>query len=443
MSTNGNDVYLLQAARQAGITDLRELANFMGQIQVESGGFRSMTESTRYSATRLLEVFGPYTDRHGRWHDGRNGLTTLAEAQAITSRGPEGIAEAVYGGPWGARNLGNTEAGDGWKFRGRGYVQLTGRDHYEEVGRKLGIDLVGHPERAAEREIAAKIAILYWNERVRANGHQTDVPAATRDINGGQNALRHRIDAADEWNRRFREGYLDRLAPIAQGASALPPHTPVSHGRPGAMADGALTTGESGPQVRALQQHLDRLDYRDEQGSLLPANGRFDAATLYAVRRFQHDHGLNDQGYFGPLTQKALQDATARLVTSAGHPHHALYEQALEKVREAERARGTTPGPHSERIAAALTTELLRENITRVDRVEFNATNTLVRAVQVNPMRDEPGLNRTTDAISAPQASRQSVAESSREMHAVAVKLQARRQDPQFTPARPQPAPAH
>lgn len=59
-------------------------------------------------------------------------------------------------------------------------------------------------------------------------------------------------------------------------------------------------------------------------------------------------------------------------------------------------------------------------------------------AVQVSPIRDEAGLNRTTDAISAPQASTQSVAESSRQMHEAAVTLQAQRQDPQFTNARPQ-----
>ena len=77
MHPNPNAEFLLEKARQAGITDPRELANFMGQMQVECGGFRRMEESTHYSAERLLEVFGPHRDRKGHWHDGRNGLTTI------------------------------------------------------------------------------------------------------------------------------------------------------------------------------------------------------------------------------------------------------------------------------------------------------------------------------------------------------------------------------
>ena len=440
MSTNGNDTYLLDKAREAGITDPRELANFMGQMQVESGGFNRMTENTRYSASRLLEVFGPHRDRHGHWHDGRNGLTTPAEAEAIVAGGPEGIANAIYGGAWGARNLGNTEPGDGWRFRGRGYVQLTGRDHYEEMGRKLGLDLVEHPELAADREVAARIAILYWNERVRAHGHQHDVTAATTDINGGSNGLRDRIAAAANWQQRLQHAPFERSAPATPPSSSH--DTRPVHARPSAMADGALTAGESGPEVRVLQTSLDRLGYTDRHGRPLAYTGTFDGPTVDAVRTFQHDHGLVDRGYFGPMTQRALHDASAQLVTSRTHPQHALFEQVLACVREAEHAKGTPTGPHSERIAAALTTELVREGITHVDRVEFNHDNSLVRAVQVNPMRDESGLNRHTDAISAAQASMRPIAESSRQIREVVANVQAQRQDPQFVESLAQPAPA-
>lgn len=447
MSTNGNDTYLLERAREAGITEPRELANFMGQMQVESGGFHRMTESTRYSAPRLLEVFGPKRDRRGRWHDGRNGLTTLAEAQVITGRGPEGIANAIYGGAWGARNLGNTEPGDGWRFRGRGYVQLTGRDHYEEMGRKLGLDLVHHPELAANREIAARIAIVYWNDRVRTRGHQFDVTAATRDINGGGNGLKERVAAAADWQQRLLHTSHKRTASAKPAPASTPTRESTTH-RPsstpipsGPVADGALTAGESGPEVRALQGTLDRLGYRDVHGRPIAYTGTFDRPTLDAVKAFQHDHGLRDRGYVGPLTQQALQRASADLVTSPTHPQHALYEQVLAGVRNAEHIRGTPTGPHSERIAAALATELVREGISRVDRVEFNRDGSLVRAVQVSPLRDEPGLNRSTDAISAPQASMRSIAESSRQLHEVAANVRAQRQDPQFAHVQAPPAP--
>lgn len=72
MSSKENADYLMRSAQRAGITDPKELANFMGQMQVESGGFRSMEENLRYSGTRLLEVF-----------PGRNGMRTVEQANAI------------------------------------------------------------------------------------------------------------------------------------------------------------------------------------------------------------------------------------------------------------------------------------------------------------------------------------------------------------------------
>lgn len=225
--------------------------------------------------------------------------------------------------------------------------------------------------------------------------------------------------------------------------------TPVLHVQDGqrsakqAVLDGTLRFGEHSHDVAVLQRSLDRLGYRSPQGHHLLNSGRFDENTLHAVQSFQLDHGLNGKGIYGPRTQAALHDANSKLVTAPTHPHHALYEQTLEKVRDAERSKGTPTGTHSERIAAALTTELIREGITRVDRVEFNDANTLVRAVQVSPMRDEAGLNRASDAISAPQASVQSIAESSRQMHEVAVNIQARQQDQQFLQSRPQASLAH
>ncbi|WP_133501049.1 XVIPCD domain-containing protein [Cognatilysobacter terrigena] len=442
MHPNPNAEFLLEKARQAGITDPRELANFMGQMQVECGGFRRMEESTHYSAERLLEVFGPHRDRKGHWHDGRNGLTTIDEARAITQGGDRAIANAVYGGTWGARNLGNTEPDDGWRFRGRGYVQLTGRDHYESMGRRLGVDLVGHPELAADRDIAARIAITYWNDRVRPNGHQFDVDRATQDINGGSNGLDARREAARAWAEHLGHG-AHAHAPQPRGPQADATHARQAH--PAAQpshAPHAPPAGERDASVRALQITLDRLGYRDAHGRHIAADGHLGVHTREALHAFQRDHRVHgEHDALGPKTQAALHAAEAALVTSPSNPNHALFEKTLEKVREAEHARGIPSGPHSERIAAALTTELVRDGITRVDRVEFNTSGTLVRAVQVSPVRDEPGLNRATDAISARQASTQSIAESSRQLHEVAVNVQAQRQDPQFVQARAHAAP--
>jgi predicted chitinase len=215
MSSKVNADYLLSAAAAAGIKDPKEQANFMGQMQVECGGFGHMSEGLNYSGERLLEVF-----------PGRNGLHTIAQANAITAGGPEAVANAVYGGAWGKKHLGNTEPGDGWTFHGRGYVQLTGRDAYERIGKEIGQDLVHHPELAADREIAAKIAIQYWQDRVVPHHHQTDVMGACRDINGGENGLKDRKAAAAAWDEKLTHGYIP-----GGPASASPEHhhTPARH----------------------------------------------------------------------------------------------------------------------------------------------------------------------------------------------------------------------
>src|SRR5579859_6869076 len=154
MSAKANADYLMETATRSGIREPKELANFMGQMQVESGGYTSMNENLHYSGERLLEVF-----------PGRNGMNDIAKANDIAAGGPESVANAIYGGHWGKMNLGNTEPGDGWKYHGRGYVQLTGHDNYARVGKELGLDLVNHPELAEDREIAAKIAVHYWESR--------------------------------------------------------------------------------------------------------------------------------------------------------------------------------------------------------------------------------------------------------------------------------------
>ncbi|MDM0040273.1 glycoside hydrolase family 19 protein [Variovorax sp. J22G21] len=193
-----NSDLILQAAQSARITDAKELANFMGQMQVESRGFTKMHENLNYSGERLLKVF-----------PGRNGMDTLEKANAIAAEGPEKVAEAIYGGEWGKRpgNLGNTEPGDGWKYHGRGFVQLTGRDNYAHYGKALGLDLVNHPDLAAEPANAAKIAVQYWKERVVALGHQHDIKHATKDVNGHYNALPERKTAAAEWETKLAHGY--------------------------------------------------------------------------------------------------------------------------------------------------------------------------------------------------------------------------------------------
>jgi len=208
-------------------------------------------------------------------------------------------------------------------------------------------------------------------------------------------------------------------------------HAPTSATARSANADGELIAGEHGRDVTRLQRSLNRLGYTDAHGHALKEDGLFGRNTVEAVKAFQRAHALDADGVAGAKTQGALTKADAGLLTNPAHPHHAYYEQMLHRVHEAESRNGVRAGAHSERLASALVVEGLREGLQRVDRVEFNDTGTLARAVQVATARDEPVLNRSTDAISTQQAMRQSVAESSQQAHQVAVNVRAQQEDRQ------------
>lgn len=93
----------------------------------------------------------------------------------------------------GRTDLGNTQPGDGERYKGRGYIQVTGRHNYTEAGRALGLDLVNNPELAAQPENAARIAAWYWESRgINAAADAGDFTQVTRLINGGTNGLADR-----------------------------------------------------------------------------------------------------------------------------------------------------------------------------------------------------------------------------------------------------------
>ncbi|KPF71232.1 hypothetical protein IP69_07310 [Bosea sp. AAP35] len=104
-----------------------------------------------------------------------------------------------YGGPAyfarydGRRDLGNTQAGDGARYHGRGIFQLTGRFNYRRFGGLIGIDLEADPDRAMQPAISLSIAFAYWRERkINVAADANDVVAVTKLINGGRNGLAQR-----------------------------------------------------------------------------------------------------------------------------------------------------------------------------------------------------------------------------------------------------------
>lgn len=180
----GANIYakpLEDACIRWGIIDGYDKARFLAQLYFESAGFKRVEENLRYSANRLLEVF-----------KGRNGMTTLAQAQAITGGGPESVANAMYGGAWGEKNLGNVKRGDGWRFRGRGLIQTTGRANYRRASIEMFGDerLLDDPDMLLIPDVAAGSAACYWHSR-RCNGI-TDIEVLTRKINGGTHGLTER-----------------------------------------------------------------------------------------------------------------------------------------------------------------------------------------------------------------------------------------------------------
>lgn len=209
MTANTKTVHeekILQEALSKGISSRKELANLLAQVAHESGNFNTMEENLNYSAKRLAQVWpNRYADKN---HNPNEKALNIA-------RNPEKIANDVYANRMGN---GNSDSGDGYRYRGRGYIQLTGKSNYEMAAKELQVDLVNQPELAATPEIAAKVAVLYWEKRV-SNSHKEDVRQATKDINGGLNGLSDRLEKYNEYYKKLTPEYLDTIQQRMQYSS--------------------------------------------------------------------------------------------------------------------------------------------------------------------------------------------------------------------------------
>jgi putative chitinase len=170
---NEKQLEMMKAAMDAGITSPKEIANFIAQISHESANLTRLDEGFRY--TKGIDQI-PVRSAH------RQGEIVLEAARKEALDGkPEHLAELMYGG-----RGGNTDPGDGFKYHGRGYIQLTGKDNYRDMGTRIGVDLVSNPELAALPVNAAKIAVEFWKSKV-PNDVREDVAKATLDWRSGKN----------------------------------------------------------------------------------------------------------------------------------------------------------------------------------------------------------------------------------------------------------------
>ena len=265
------------SAAISGLEDLRDdltptilssidcAAIVFGQLAHESRELNTLEENLNYSAEAIMRSWP------SRFPD-------LASAEPY-ARNPQKLANKTYGG-----RMKNTRPGDGWRYRGSGYIQLTGRANFKAASKDLGIDFEAQPRLARTAIHSWRLAdwFLRTNKRggktlieLAQNGRTDDV---SRAINGGNHGLKDRKRRAE-------------LALDAMTEDAAPQPLPKLK-----QTDTA--------SVRALQQRLRHLGYAPG-----PIDGIWGPITEHAVARFQTDALLIADGDVGPKTRKALDAA--------------------------------------------------------------------------------------------------------------------------------------
>ena len=190
------------------VNTLLRVSHFFSQIKAESG-LKPINESLNYSVAGLIDGFGRH--RISVADANKYGRTSKQKANQ------EMLANILYGGEWGRINLGNTEIGDGWKFKGRGFKQITGRSNYAKLSKETGIDYLNNPDLLLNEADAMNSALWFWNDRKLNNladftglkenpktkKKEDAVVLITREINGGLNGIDKRRQYFEEFKKEF------------------------------------------------------------------------------------------------------------------------------------------------------------------------------------------------------------------------------------------------
>lgn len=247
---------LNRALPKYDINTPKRIASFISQCAHESRDFTALQENLNYSKGALERVFGRY------FGEGKRNAAEYA-------RNPEKIANYVYMDEYRSKRgaLGNTQPGDGWRFRGKGLKQLTGRSNVEGFAKDYGMSADEASEWLETKEGALASALWFWDKNgLNEIADTGSVKAATKRINGGD------IGLADR-QRRYATAVQALTGEIL-------PRAPVTE---------TLRKGSRGNAVKQMQRKLN-----------IAADGVFGSGTEKAVKAWQEANGLTADGIIGP-----------------------------------------------------------------------------------------------------------------------------------------------
>ena len=249
-----------------GITTERRVAHFLSQCAHESNNFRSLEENLNYSAKALRAVFGRYF-----------GAAPKRDADEY-HRNPEMIANYVYMDEYRKYKMGNTEDGDGWRFRGRGLKQLTGRENYTRFGATVDMTAEQAAEYVATEKGAVESACWFWDaNNLNSIADTDDVVKMTKKINGGNIGLESR-------QKRYTKAMEVFGSPVTLADDAGDDDFDVDD-------IGVLRKGCRGEGVQMMQEALG-----------IGADGIFGPGTERKLKEWQASKGLVADGIAGPAT---------------------------------------------------------------------------------------------------------------------------------------------
>jgi len=242
------------------INTIPRVAGFIAQCGHESGGFRVLTENLNYSAKALNTIFPKYFKRAGR------------DANEY-HRQPEKIANVIYAN---RMDNGDEASGDGWRFRGGGLIQLTGRYNYTEFAEDVDMTVDEAVDYVRTKKGALDSACWFWDENnLNKLCDALDIVRMTKRINGGTIGLEDR--------KKHWEHAMDVLG----GDMEIEPEDEKE-----LNLNQVIKQGSRGPLVQEVQEHL----------GIEPADGIFGPGTARQVKEWQAANGLVADGIVGPNT---------------------------------------------------------------------------------------------------------------------------------------------